>query len=72
MNDYIILFILNLLSYISLLKEFYDKVKESTQKKNKLTNNQIIDEVKTKYNLTVNSSMISYVRDKLGICVKAK
>lgn len=59
-------------SYISLLKEFYDKVKESTQKKNKLTNNQIIDEVKTKYNLTVNSSMISYVRDKLGICVKAK
>ena len=32
----------------------------------------IIDSVKEKYNLTINSSMISYVRDKLGICVKKK
>lgn len=41
-------------------------------KKNKLTNTQIIEEVTTKYNLIVNSFMISYVRNKLGICVKAK
>ena len=59
-------------SYVSKLEEFYIKIKENTQRKNKLTNNQIIEEVKTKYSLTVNSSMISYVRDKLGICVKAK
>ena len=58
-------------SYAMLLKEFYKKVKENNQKKNKLTNTQMIEEVKTKYNLTVNSSMISYVRDKHGICVKA-
>lgn len=32
----------------------------------------IIDSVKEKYNLTVNSSMISYVKDKIGICVKKK
>ena len=48
------------------------KVKTSTQKKNKITNTQIIEEVKPKYNLTVNSSMISYVRYKLGIGVKVK
>ena len=59
-------------SHIVKLKDFYEKVKESSQKKNKLTNTQIIEEVKTKYNLIVNPSMISYVRNKLGICVKAK
>lgn len=32
----------------------------------------IFDSVKEKYNLTVNSSMTSYFRDKLGICVKKK
>ena len=31
-----------------------------------------IQHIKEKYNLTVDLSMISYVRDKLGICVKKK
>ncbi len=43
-----------------------------TFKRKKLTDNQIIEDVKINYNLAVNSSMISYFRDKLGICVKAK
>lgn len=44
----------------------------SKTKRKKYTNDDVIEYVKRKYDLVVNASMISYVRDKLGICVKSK
>ena len=53
------------------LEQSYEEIKKAYIKRNP-NNNDIIDYVKEKYDLVVNSSMISYVRDKLGICVKQK
>ena len=49
----------------------YEKLKKAYKRKH-ANNNDVIDYVKIKYGMTVNPSMISYVRDKLGICVKTK
>ena len=45
---------------------------EKEIKKNKCTNDVIIEYVQDKYHINVNASMISYVRDDLGIVVKKK
>ena len=53
------------------LEQSYEEIKKAYIKRNP-NNNDIIDYVKEKYDLVVNPSMISYVRDKLGVCVKQK
>lgn len=57
-------------TYIKNLDEYYKRAK--SKRRLKLTNDTIIDLVNERYNLIVNASMISYVRDKIGICIKAK
>lgn len=54
------------------LKPVKERVHKPYYKKKKVTNEMIIDFVKENHNLVVNPSMISYVRDELGICVKKK
>lgn len=54
------------------LKPVKERVHKPYYKKKKVTNEMIIDFVKDNHNLVVNPSMISYVRDELGICVKKK
>ena len=52
--------------------KLYEVKKSKTLKKKRYNNDDIINYVKDKYKLTINGSMISYVRDKEGIKVKTK
>lgn len=54
------------------LQSIYDFNNRIVVRKKKYNNEDIIDYVKINNHINVNPSMISYVRDKLGICLKTK
>lgn len=60
------------IDYINQIEHVYLEQEKTTKKKKRYTNSDIINYAREKYEQKVCASMISYVRDKLGICIKSK